>query len=105
MTVKMSVIYPQQEGKRFDMDYYASKHRRMVHEALDPEGLLGFTIDKGLGGGAPGSPAPYVCMGHLRFESAEVMQAAMKKHGKALMADVPNFTDITPEVQVSEVVE
>jgi hypothetical protein len=28
----------------------------------------------------------------------------MKQHGKEFMADVPNFTDIQPQVQVSEVI-
>ncbi|HUF94018.1 MAG TPA: hypothetical protein VMR23_16700 [Candidatus Limnocylindria bacterium] len=32
------------------------------------------------------------------------LQAVMQSHGKELMADVPNFTDITPQVQISEVI-
>lgn len=28
----------------------------------------------------------------------------MQEHGAELIADVPNFTDIKPEIQVSEVV-
>lgn len=27
----------------------------------------------------------------------------MIPHGKELLADVPNFTDITPQVQISEI--
>lgn len=103
--IKVSVMYPHEEGKRFDMDYYASRHRKMVHDLLDPEGLVGFTIDKGVGGGGPGAPAPFVCMGHLRFETMDAYKAAFKKHGKVLMGDVPNFTDITPDVQISEIVQ
>jgi hypothetical protein len=28
----------------------------------------------------------------------------MKVHGKELFDDVPNFTDITPQVQISEII-
>ena len=28
----------------------------------------------------------------------------MKPHAKELFADVPNFTDITPQMQISEII-
>ena len=28
----------------------------------------------------------------------------MKPHGKELFADVPNFTNITPQVQIAEII-
>ena len=32
------------------------------------------------------------------------LQKATRAHGKELFADVPNFTNITPQVQISEIV-
>lgn len=102
--IRMSVMYPSGEGTRFDHDYYARKHAALVHERLGPLGLLRFEVDKGVAGGAPGSPAPFACMGHLYFNSLTELQTATKAHGRELMADVPNFTNIQPQVQISEIV-
>ena len=61
-------------------------------------------MDKGLAGGARGAPAPYVAVGHLLFDTVDTLQKAMASHSKELMDDIPNFTNIQPIMQVSEVV-
>ena len=101
--IKVSVFYPNEPGKRFDLDYYLNRHKPLVMARMGPLGLKGLTVDKGLSGGAPGSAAPWVCIGHMRFESLEAYKQAMKAHGKEVMADVPNFTDCVPQIQVSEI--
>ncbi len=102
--IRVSVMYPSGEGKKFDYDYYANKHMALVHKRLDSAGLIRTEVDKGLAGGAPGAPAPYAAIGHVYFNSVAEFQAAMKPHGKELFDDVPNFTDITPQVQISEII-
>mgnify|MGYP001617688390 CR=1 FL=1 len=102
--IRVSVMYPSGEGKKFDHDYYVTKHMGLVQQRLGGLGLVRWEVDKGLAGGAPGAPAPFACVGHLYFKSVPDFQAAMKPHGKELFADVPNFTNITPQVQVSEIV-
>jgi uncharacterized protein (TIGR02118 family) len=42
-------------------------------------------------------------MGHLYFGSVAEFQAAFGPHTTAIMADVPNYTNIQPVIQVSEV--
>jgi uncharacterized protein (TIGR02118 family) len=42
-------------------------------------------------------------MGHLYFESVAEFQAAFAPHAAAIMADIPNYTNIQPVIQVSEV--
>ena len=102
--VRMSVLYPAGPGKKFDLDYYAKKHMPLVEKRFSGMGFVRYEVDKGLGGGAPGSPAPFVCVGHVYFNSLADLQKATAAHGKELFADVPNFTDITPQVQISEIV-
>ncbi|OGK97794.1 MAG: ethyl tert-butyl ether degradation protein EthD [Candidatus Rokubacteria bacterium RIFCSPHIGHO2_12_FULL_73_22] len=101
--VRISVMYPSGEGKTFDVDYYAKKHMALVRARLGTLGLLRIEVDRGLAGGAPGAPAPFACIGHIYFNTVEEFQKAMAPHGKELFADVPNFTNITPQVQISEV--
>lgn len=63
----------------------------------------GIAVDKGLGGGEPGAPPIYVAIGHTFGESLEALQAAYVPHAAEIAGDIPNFTDLTPIVQVNEV--
>lgn len=100
--IKVSVMYANEDGKKFDMDYYCNNHIPMVQEKLGAA-LLKAEVDEGLGGGAPDAPAAYVAMGHIYFESMDSFQTAFAPHAGEIMADIPNYTDIEPSIQVSEV--
>lgn len=100
--IKVSVFYPNEEGKKFDMDYYLISHVPLVSKTLG-EALQGASYDKGLGGGAPGSTATFVAMANLYFNSMEAFGQAFAVAAPTLMGDLPNFTDIAPVVQISEV--
>ncbi len=101
--IAFTVMYPNEPGKRFDMDYYCNTHIAMVKEKVG-EALKGVSVEKGVSGAAPGSPAGYATVCHLRFDSMEDLQTYMTPHNAALGADVPNFTDIVPQFQISEVI-
>lgn len=102
--IRVSVMYPAGEGKKFDSDYYVQKHMKLVRERWGSMGLLKIEVDRGVAGGAPGAPAPYVAVGHVYFTSLDAFQKAAAAHGQELFADVPNFTDIAPQVQIAEVI-
>ena len=103
--IRVSVMYPTTEGKKFDYDYYANKHMKgLVQQRWGGMGLVKVEVDRGIAGGVPGSPAPYAAVGQVYFRSLEDFQKASKAHGKELFADVPNFTDITPRVQIAEII-
>jgi uncharacterized protein (TIGR02118 family) len=92
--LRLSVFYPTTEGATFDHDYYRDRH---VPLAVKTWGLDGAEIDRGLDG-------PYVAAVHFRFESQEALRAAMGAEGTpAVLADVPNYTTITPVMQTSEI--
>ena len=100
--IKVSVMYPNVAGGRFDMEYYLKNHMPLVQERLGPA-LKGMAVEKGLSGEEPGSPAAYVAMGHLLFDSAEAFHASFAPHAQAILGDIPNYTDIEPSIQISEV--
>ncbi len=101
-TIKVSVLYPGNENTKFNMDYYLNKHVPMVSGLLG-NAMIGATIEKGLGGGAPDAPAPYVAMGNIYFNSLESFQNSFGPHAETIMGDVPNYTNSEPVVQISEV--
>jgi len=100
--IKVSVMYPNVEGSRFDMKYYLEKHIPMVRQRLGPA-MKGVAVEEGLGGGEPGSPAPYVAVGHLLFESVEAFQNSFGPHAQAILGDIPNYTNIQPTIQIGNV--
>jgi uncharacterized protein (TIGR02118 family) len=94
--IRLSVFYPTTDGASFDHDYYRDKH---VPLAVKTWGLDGADIDRGISG-------PYVAAVHFRFESQDAMNAALGAEGTAaVMADVANYTTITPVMQTSEIAE
>jgi uncharacterized protein (TIGR02118 family) len=101
--VKVSVMYPNTAGARFDHTYYRDKHMPLLKARMG-DSCLYYTVDKGLAGGEPGSPAPYVGMCHIFCDSVELFQAGFGPHAKEIMADIANYTDLTPVMQISEVV-
>ena len=100
---RVSVIYPYAPGKKFDWAYYMDKHMTMVQKLLQGQGMVKGEVDRGVGTVQPGAPAPYVAMAHMYFNTMEDMQRCMAQ-GAGMMADVPNFTDIQPQVQISEII-
>ena len=101
--IKISVMYPNAEGSHFDLDYYCKTHMPLVKARMGSH-LEYYTVDKGLAGGAPGAPAPHAAAGHLYCKSVEAFQAGFGPHTAEIMGDIPNYTNITPIVQISEVV-
>ena len=100
--IKVSVFYPNEEGKKFDMEYYINTHLPLVLGKLG-DACKGGAVEHGLGGAEPGSPPIYIAMGHLLFDSIEDFQTSFGPHANEIMGDIPNYTDIQPVIQVSEV--
>ena len=100
--IKVSVLYPNTAGCKFDMEYYLTRHMPMVQQKLGPA-CKRMAGEQGIAGGAPGAPATYVAMGHLYFDSTDAFQAAFAPHAQSILADIPNYTDTQPTIQVSEV--
>jgi uncharacterized protein (TIGR02118 family) len=100
--IKVSVFYQDREGSKFDMNYYCKTHMPMVRQKLGAA-CKGAAVEQGIGGATPGSRPGFIAMGHLYFDSMEVFQTTFGPHAEAIMADIPNYTDIQPTIQFSEV--
>lgn len=100
--VKITVMYPNSAGAKFDMNYYITKHLPMVRECCAPE-CRAIAAESGVAGGAPGAPPPYIAVGHLTFDSVAAFQKAFTPHVTEILGDIPNYTNTTPVIQISEV--
>jgi uncharacterized protein (TIGR02118 family) len=101
--IKVSVIYPNGPGVRFDHDYYRTRHLPLIKSRMGA-GLKYYAIDKGLAGGDGKAPPTYVATCHLLSDSMEAYQSSFGPYANEIRGDIPNFTDVTPIVQISEVV-
>jgi uncharacterized protein (TIGR02118 family) len=93
---KLTVLYPKGDGSTFDMEYYRAKHVPLVNRVLGSERA---EIDQVVDG-------PYMAVGHFYYPSHEALQAGLAgpDAGEAL-ADVPNYTNVQPQIQISEVLD
>jgi uncharacterized protein (TIGR02118 family) len=66
-------------------------------------GCKGVAVEQGLGGGTPGNLPTYAAMGHLYFNSINEFQAAFAPHADAIMADIPNSTNVRAVLRISDV--
>ena len=99
--IKVSVFYPNSAGATFDMAYYTSKHMPMVKKLV--AGCKGIAAEKGVAGGTPGSKPTYIAAGHLLFDSVAAFHSGFGPHAEEIMADIPNYTNAQPVIQISEI--
>jgi uncharacterized protein (TIGR02118 family) len=101
---KISILYPNNKGARFDMRYYVETHMPLSIELLSIHpGFKGVSVEHGVGGAEPGTDAAYIAMCHFLFDSIEDFMAAFVPHAAQLQGDMPNYTDIKPVIQFNEV--
>jgi len=100
--IRVAILYPNADGKKFDMDYYANKHMPLVASLLG-DSLKRFEIDKGIGGRTPGDPIPYLAIGYLYFDRLSAFQNSFRPYAEKIRGDIQNYTDIQPVIQISEV--
>jgi len=100
--IKVSVLYPSKPGNRFDVDYYLTVHMPMAARLLGTA-VKQISVEIGIGGGAPGEPAPCAAIVGFTCESVDAFTAAFVPVAGQLQGDIPNYTDIEPVIQISEI--
>ncbi len=97
-TMSLNVIYPNQDGARFDLRYYRDTHIPLAMKVMKADSVL---LIEGVPMGA--AAAPYAMIAHFQFASPEALKAALENPRMAeLRADVPKFTDIKPTVMLGK---
>ena len=98
--IRVIVMYPNKAGGTFNYDYYLKTHMPMVKERLGVA-LKDVRVFKGVG--APGGkPAGFVTMASLFFDDVPTFEKTFGPHAKEIMGDIPNFSNIEPQVQIDE---
>ena len=100
--IRITAVYPRQEGKRFNLDYYRSQHLPLVFKKLAPYGIIKYEVDIPIekpGGGE----SPFFAVGYLYFQKIESFRKFFKEIGNDIVGDIPKYTNVTPMIQVGEI--
>ena len=100
--IKVSILYPNTPGGRFDFDYYLETHMPMSIRLLGAR-VRGVSVERGIDAVDPGSPPAFVALCHFTCDSRQAFEAAFLPHAAVLQGDMPNYTDIVPVIQFSEI--
>jgi len=98
--IRVNVMYPKKEDGKFNYEYYLDKHVPMVKNNLGAS-LKRFEVYQGISG-AGGNPEPFVTIASLLFENVDEFRTAFEPHAQEIMADLSNFTNINPTVQIEK---
>lgn len=102
--IKVSIIYPNKAGSRFDADYYVNIHMPLVMKLL-VSAVDSVSVEVGVSGATAGAPPPFLAAAGFTCESLRAFSEAFLPVAAELRADLPNYTDIEPIIQVSKVSE
>jgi uncharacterized protein (TIGR02118 family) len=100
--VKISIFYPNTPNTFFDEDYYLNMHiPRSV--TLQGKSLKGTQVETGITGVPEGTKPPFRVMCHFYYDSIQAFLDAFLPHQEELTADIKNYTNVEPVIQISEV--
>ncbi|MCZ6535863.1 MAG: EthD family reductase [Chloroflexi bacterium] len=100
--IRLTVLYPNLKGSRFDWDYYVNVHTPLAKKRFGDH-VLKWEIDRGIEGEGSGEPAPYQVAAYITLTSLEDFRKVMEEHGKELKGDFPNYTNVYPQFLISEI--
>jgi uncharacterized protein (TIGR02118 family) len=100
--VRVIGFYKWKRGARFDHQYYRTKHMAMARDLLQPLGLLKLESDEFLVIGEA-QEGVIIAATYAYFETPGAARAALAAAGPALLKSVPEYTDLLPELVMSQV--
>ena len=98
--IRISALYPNEAGSRFDADYYCNRHEPFAVGLLKPFGLVETRSTIGVAN-IDGTPPAFWAISEMIFESRDRFDAAMTDCGERLFADIVNYTTVAPVLQIS----
>lgn len=100
--VRVSIFYPSKPGARFDVDYYLNTHMPLAIGTLG-SAIKAVSVEIGLISGQPDQPPPFTAICAFTCDTVADFTAAFLPNADVLQGDIPNYTDIAPIIQVSEI--
>ena len=102
--IRVTILYPNDEGSSFDHDYYMNNHVPMAKGLLEPLGMVGMNVYKGISDTDPNAPPRFHVIAGMVFNTVEDVHNAFISAAREIIGDTKNYTDVRPAFQISEIV-
>jgi uncharacterized protein (TIGR02118 family) len=99
--VKITILYPNKPGSRFNVEYYLNTHMPMSARLLGAA-VKAITVEIGRPG-LSGEPAAFAAICGFACETVEDFMGAFTPVAAELQGDIPKYTDIEPVIQFSDI--
>ena len=100
--LRLVILYPSTKNAEFNLDYYTKHHIELVR-SLVGEAATRISVYRGVGGPG-GAPAAFPISAAIDFPDMPALISALEQHGAQIGQDVPNFTTISPIIQIEEAI-
>ncbi len=94
--ITVTILYPKSDDSTFDMDYYTGTHMPLFAEVLG-DACHGWGAIKVTSG-------DYEAIGWASVDSMDGFNAGMGARGAEVRADIPNYTNVKPQIVMGDVV-
>jgi uncharacterized protein (TIGR02118 family) len=88
--IKVTIVYPNRPGSRFDFAYYRNVDMPLSIELLGPA-MKSITVERGVSPGAPWPDAAFAAICSFVGESREAYEQAFFPHMERLQGDIPTI--------------
>lgn len=99
---KVEILYPNEEGKTFNMNYYEKAHMPLMAGLLG-KNLKFYEIDKGIAGRTPNDVVPFVAIGYFYCYDVTEYNKVVGQNIVIILNDIKKYTNIQPTIQISEI--
>lgn len=97
----LTAVYPKDAGSRLDLQYYRDSHLAMLYRLFGFEAIKRYEIR--IPAEDAGADAPFYAGTNIYVANQAAFDRARERHIDQILADIPNFTDITPRTMMTEV--
>ncbi len=101
MTLTVQVLYPAGDGITFDHDYFVNSHMKLVARKWGAH-IESTSVARGVPL-SPDTPSAWSAIATMNVRDKAALEA-MLGDSDEVNADVPNYTNATPQVFVGEII-
>ena len=101
MALAIQIFYPAGDGINFDFDYFVNSHIKLVGRHWGKY-LVSTSLVRGIASG-PDMPPAFSIVATLTVADQAALDAILANSAE-VNADVPNYTNATPQILIGEVI-
>ena len=99
----LTILYPNKEGVHWDPIYYRDHHMPLIMRLYGTDAIRRFEVRKGVSGADGKSKPDFIGCVNIYIENQAKFDEAGKQHAQTLRDDVPHFSNVMPNVVVTDI--